>query len=46
MGGGGEGVEWDTQGMCSFSGHGPIVNMHRTLTGRITVDRDEVMLYK
>ena len=32
--------------LSSFPGHDPVVNTHRTLSGRITVYRDEVMLSK
>ena len=33
---------WGTQGVSSVSGHGPVVNAHKTLFRRITVYRDEV----
>ena len=42
--GGGEGVEWDTQGVSSFSGHGPVVNSHKSFFRRIIVYRDDVKL--
>ena len=44
MEGGGEGVEWNTQGASSFSGHGPVVNSHNSFFGRITGYRDDVQL--